>query len=403
MPPDMTALIVILSIVLALWLALWLSPVHRVMFRQRLDAATPLPDPVVWPAVTVIVPARNEESMLPRTIPSICTQDYPNLRVIVVDDQSDDRTPAALEQLRQSHPNLTVIRAADRPVGWCGKPWAVWQAVQQTDTELLLFTDADIHYHPAAVRQAVRLLQSGPHDVVSLFPQLEFSSTIEKIGLAGLVTILALIYPTGVTNNPKSKQAMAAGGFILVRRDKYLAAGGHEAVKSHIVEDINLARAIKGAGGVTHCRLTDDLISTQMYESFSDLWEGLSKNAYAGMEYQPRKFIVGVIMGALLFVLQPVYLLVSVAFALRYPSAKMWAIAALCAGINLLMAAVHWRTIRHFRLPWYHALFMPLSLGLYQIISINSAYHHHFKGGNVWKGRRYAPEVVTSQPAKPAS
>jgi hopene-associated glycosyltransferase HpnB len=400
----MTTLLVLLSLIAFVWLILFLSPAHQVFFRQTLDAGTALPDPRAWPRVTIIVPARNEASMLPRTVPTVCAQDYPDLSVIVVDDQSDDASPQILEKLTSQHANLTVVRAADRPAGWCGKPWAVMQGVERAamlrshaepetrDSELLLFTDADIEFHPQAVRQAVRLFSAGPYDLVSLFPQLVFSCTSERIGLTGLVTVLALGYPAGVVNNPKSKQALAAGGFILVRRDVYDSIGGHAAVKNQVIEDINLARAIKSAGHRLHIRLTDDLLTTRMYENLPDLWEGLAKNAYAGVDHRPDKFILGSVLAALVAVLPPVYFVVSlVAALLAYPETppKLWAIVGVCALINLLICGIHRRTVRHFRLPAWHAWLMPVSLGFYQIIAIHSVYQHLFKGGAMWKGRRY--------------
>jgi cellulose synthase/poly-beta-1,6-N-acetylglucosamine synthase-like glycosyltransferase len=128
----MIAFVIFLGILAALWLALLISPAHRVTFSQRLDVATPIPAPLdPLPAVTVIVPARNEAAMLPSTIPTICRQDYPNLSMILIDDQSDDDSPAVIAQLQRDHPNLHAIRAADRPPGWMGKCWAVQQGVQE--------------------------------------------------------------------------------------------------------------------------------------------------------------------------------------------------------------------------------------------------------------------------------
>ncbi len=249
--------------------------------------------------------------------------------------------------------------------------------------------------------QAVRLLEEGPYDLVSLFPQLIFSCLSEKIGLTGLVTVLALMFPTGLTNNPKSKLAIAAGGFILVRRAPYMAIGGHESVKGQIIEDVNLAKKLKAAGATLHTRLTADLITTRMYEDFADMWEGLAKNAYAGMEYQGRKFVVGVIVGLIVMVLPPVYLLASLIWALAaFPATpKIWVIVGLSAAINGLMFLIHRRTVKHFNLPPHHAMLMSASLGLYQLIAASSFYQHHFKGGNVWKGRRYTREMLTSDTA----
>jgi cellulose synthase/poly-beta-1,6-N-acetylglucosamine synthase-like glycosyltransferase len=393
-------LLILLSLIALLWLFFFLSPAHKLFFKIPLDSTTPLPDPAAWPTVTIIVPARNEANMLPRTLPTICQQDYPHYNVIVVDDQSDDATPAILQQLAQQFPHLTTIRAPDRPPGWCGKPWAVTQAVRHpaaATADLLLFTDADIDYHPTALRQAIRLLESVPYDCLSLFPQLHFNSLSEKIGLTGFVTLLALGYPAGVVNDPKRKEALAAGAFILVRRAPYQAIGGHESVKNQVIEDLNLARNLKKSGARMHIRLTRDLVSTQMYENFSDMWEGLSKNALAAADYQAYKFLLGLPIVLAVAVFPPLYLFTSLAIALiTWPAtAKLWLIVALSALICALISLIHRRTIIHLRLAAPHALLFSASLALYLFIVAGSWYQHRFHGGNLWKGRRYHRDALT--------
>jgi cellulose synthase/poly-beta-1,6-N-acetylglucosamine synthase-like glycosyltransferase len=129
--PTMIAFVIFLGILAVLWLGLLLSPAHRVTFSQRLDVDTQLPASLdSLPAITVIVPARNEADLLPRTIPTICRQEYPNLSVILIDDQSDDDSPNVIAQLQRDHANLHVIRATDRPAGWMGKCWAVQHGVE---------------------------------------------------------------------------------------------------------------------------------------------------------------------------------------------------------------------------------------------------------------------------------
>src|SRR5256885_9195147 len=107
------AFLVLLSLIALLWLWLLLSPAHRATFTDRLDSSTESPAPQIpLPDVCVILAARNEARMLPKTIPTICRQEYPELRVIVVDDQSDDDTPGILEDLKREHPNLLTIRGS---------------------------------------------------------------------------------------------------------------------------------------------------------------------------------------------------------------------------------------------------------------------------------------------------
>lgn len=227
--------------------------------------------------------------MLPLTIPTICGQDYPDLTCILIDDQSDDDSPSVIGKLMQEHGNLRVIHGQERPKGWMGKCWAVKQGADLANLDrrdkLLLFTDADIVYHPQAVKQAVKFLLANDYDAVSLIPRCTFGEKIEAIGLAGFLTLLTCMFPIGWINDPKKKTlALAAGGFILFRKSSYEAVGGHEAVKHHIIEDINLAKLMKQKEMKIHTRFTQDLLTTRMYEGFDDMWEGLTKNAYAGMD-----------------------------------------------------------------------------------------------------------------------
>jgi len=180
----------------------------------------------------------------------------------------------------------------------------------------------------------------------------------------------------------------------MIRAPAYRAVGGHACVKSHLIEDVNLARKLKASGAKLQCRHTRDLVSTRMYDGFAETWEGLAKNAYAGMEYQPHKFWVGLIIGLVAGVLPPVYLALATLWAFRAPSFTSLAALALLCVINLCMVIVHARTTRHLKLPWYHALFMPLSAALYTLIAATSFWQHHFAGGNVWKGRRYGREML---------
>ena len=385
----MIVILITLGVFALLWVVLLVSPAHRAGFTSTLNAATVLPEPATLPPVTIIVPARNEAKIMPETIPTLCAQDYPGLSVVLVNDQSDDDSTAVLAAIGKDHANLLVVDGAPRPEGWCGKPWAVKQGVDLAATPWLCFTDADMFFHPLAVRQAMRLASQGGYDMVSLFPTLIFSSEIEKIGMAGLMTIIGLIFPPGKANDPKSKVALAAGGFILVRREAYEKIGGHESVKGEIIDDVNLAKKLKDSGAKTHSRLTNDLTATRMYEDFADLWEGLTKNAYAGMEYQPRKFWAGIIFGILFVVLPPAYVVVGLSWLLKAHSPRSLLFTAIAVVIWVAQCLVHRRTVRFMRLPWWHMFLMPVSIALYCVIASHSAWQHHFGGGTMWKGRKY--------------
>jgi hopene-associated glycosyltransferase HpnB len=396
----MTTIIILLSLIALLWLWLLVSPAHRASFRYVLNADTTMPAAPALPPVTIIVPARNEAKVLGRSIPSMCAQDYPGLRVVLVDDQSDDDSPAVIARLKEAHPNLTVLSGRERPAGWCGKPWAVQQGVEAALSvcddadQWFLFTDADCIFHPLAVRQAMSRARSQKLDLISIFPMLTFSSTIERIGVIGLLTVLLVVFPLGWANDPKRQMALTAGAFMLVRRSAYEKAGGHAVVRAHIIEDVNLGKKIKATGAKIEGNFTRDLIQTEMYESVSEMWEGLAKNAYAGMEYQPVKFWLGVFGGVLAAILPPVYLVATLAWVVRAGSSHAWVALGLAVIINLCMILIHARAVRFLRGPWYDIFLLPASAALYNLIAVSSMWQHHFSGGNVWKGRRYDRKML---------
>ncbi len=401
---------IFLLLIALLWLALLLSPVHAWTHRHPLNSTTKIDvREGDWPRVTMVIPARNEAAWLPITVPTYCEQDYPDIRVILVDDQSEDDSPKLLDVLQSRYKNLTVLKGSTRPEGWCGKPWTVQQGVNwafQSEektphpnpppmstwgegTGWLLFTDADCLFHPKTVMQAMRLARSGDYDAVSLLAHMTFGSRFEEIALTGLATVLNLILPMGLSNHPKSSIALAAGGFILVKRSTYEKIGGHEAVKGQMIEDVMMGRKLKLSGAKLHTRATADLVSTRMYDGFADLWEGLSKNAYAGMDYDPKKFWVGLVMAIAVAVLPPAYFVWTLLAAWRNHSYRAWLLFGVAAVIVLCQSLIHLRTVRHMKLPLWHCLLMPASAALYAAIVCNSAWQHHYAGGNVWAGRRY--------------
>jgi len=108
-----------------------------------------------YPRISALVPARNEEDSIGACVRSLLAQDYPDFQVIVLDDNSTDRTPEILGSLAQENTGLKIIKGNPLPSGWLGKHWACHQLSQIAGGEMLLFTDADTVHKPHMLRQAV--------------------------------------------------------------------------------------------------------------------------------------------------------------------------------------------------------------------------------------------------------
>ncbi len=425
-----------LLIVIAItWLWFNLSPAMRRNVTQRLepaaaDAASPASREL--PHVVILAPGRNEAPFLPTTLVELCEQDYPNYTVVFIDDHSSDETPAITAKLTARYPHLFALRnEIEPPPGWVGKCWAIqrgyeeWKKVSSEfkvpsselkgsepsiqspalsaensepgtqNSELICLTDADIHWHPACLRTAVEAMRREKADIVSLFPGMIFGSAIERILMGTLTFALLALFPVSKAMDPAHPDTLTAGAFILTRRKLYDRIGGHEAVRNQVVEDVNLGRKLKAAGGKVWIAFTQRLITCRMYEGWSDIWEGLTKNAYAGMEYKPH--IAAGLITANLFALTlaPVYLAASLLWLCITVSGLSLIATALSLAIILLQARVMNGVRKNFQLPLRYAFSLPLGAAIYLPITLASIWRYH-RGGNRWKGRAYGKATVES-------
>lgn len=396
----------VVLLVFAIWLFFNISPARRDCFNHRLlveDADST--SEISPPGVAIICPGRNEATWIDKTLPDLCQQDYPGLRVIFVDDHSDDATPAITAQMDRKYPHLTVVRnEVEPPAGWVGKCWAVRQgyASLQSDPNeknitWLCFTDADIRWHPKCLAAAMNYGSRYDADVVALFPKLEFGSAIEKLGQLTMVLALGLLFPFKKAMDPKHPHTLTGGAFILVKRDLYDSIGGHESVKGCVVEDLNLGKNLKAAGGKIRIAVTPELLTCRMYEGWSDMWEGLTKNAYAGMEYRPH-WAAGFLAAAWTAnVLSPLYFLLALAWAIATPQDwRAWATLAGSVGVLLLQARAMNGVRKLLGLRWWWAWSIPPGSALYSVFIVASMWRY-YRGGNVWKGRTYNKQALANQ------
>ena len=204
-----------------------------------------------------------------------------------------------------------------------------------------------------------------------------------------MVLALWLLYPFEKAMHPRNHDTLTGGAFMLIDRDFYDASGGHEAVAGQIVEDLALGRAIKAAGARVRINTTRTLMWCRMYQSGGDLWEGLTKNAYAGLRFNPVLGGAVVTWTLLGNVLPPLYV----------PAAAIWygwggglpavALGVLAAVLLVMQAWPMARVRRLLGLRWWYALSLPVGSGVYLALMVASIYRY-YRGGNLWKGRRYS-------------
>ena len=263
-------------ILLALWIVSFITTILNLLLIRRLRAGVSLSGPVV----SVIVPARNEERAIERTVRAFLAQTYQSLEVIVVNDRSTDGTAAILASIDDTR--LRVIHGEEPPAGWLGKPHALHQGSREARGEIFLFVDADIHYERDAVAAAVDDLQRHTARMTTLLPHLEMQGFWENV-LMPQLTLTAFTYlPTWLSNRTTYRRLGIGGGTgNLVWRDSYEQAGGHEALKDAVIDDVGLARLLRRSRMRTQVVRAGHLVSVRMYHGGREIIEGFTKNTFA--------------------------------------------------------------------------------------------------------------------------
>ena len=328
------------------------------------------------PLVSVIVPARDEERAIERTVRAFLAQTWPALEVIVVDDRSTDSTGAILTRIAAEDSRLAVVENEEPPPGWLGKPWALHQGSLRARGELLLFVDADVTYEPDAVAAAVLELQERGLPMLSLFPRLVMRGFWEHIVMPNLAFFAFTVLPLWLSNRSRVPVlAVGAGTGNLIRRADYDAVGGHEALRDAVVDDVGLARLVRSSGRPTQVVRAEDLVSVRMYEGLGEIVRGFTKNAFAvtGRSYLTAAVFLtlGLVLHVLPFVLAATGDLISIA-----------SLIVLIATRVILYAALGYRLD--------NALFgHPLMIAVWLAIMIRSVWHTGVRRRVLWRGRTY--------------
>ena len=237
------------------------------------------------PNVSAIVPARNEEATIAAAVESLAAQ--PEIgEIIVIDDQSEDGTAAALKELSSRYSQLRVLETKELPAGWVGKNYAASLGAARAAGDWLLFTDADGVHLPGSTARALADAAEYGAGLVSYSPEQETRTWWEKSLIPFVYTRLAHKYSYAEVNDPDSPAAAASGQYLLIRLEEYERIGGHAAVAGEVLEDVALARLAKLAGVRLHFASGYGIMRVRMYRTFGAMWHGWAKNLYpliAGM------------------------------------------------------------------------------------------------------------------------
>jgi chlorobactene glucosyltransferase len=334
------------------------------------------------PFVSILIPARNEEEAVGRCVQSLLSQDYPNFEVRVLDDDSSDGTWAVLQNLAIDDRRLKIARGKPLPGEWLGKLWACHQLSLQAEGEMLLFTDADTVHKPSTLRYAVAAMETENADLITALPQQIMGSFLEKLIMPFSYWIIMCFLPLTVAYSTQNTLFSAATGqFMLFRRSAYEKIGGFEAIKQHVVDDVELCKRIRSHGLRWRLMAGHDSYSVRQYSNAAELVEGHTKNLFAEFNNNAPALIF-IWLWILLVFLAPVAGLITGILIDGAAGSVFW-LSVACILISLIIWLI---ACLRFRFPLYLALFYPLSVLILALLSFSSMILNFVKKAT-WKGR----------------
>ncbi len=348
------------------------------------------PKPKAPLELSVIIPARNEEANLRACLETLVAQHEKvfaldvDWEILVVDDESQDRTPNIAQEFAGKYPGVRLLtappfelRGAQR--GFTGKTNACWTGAQASQGRWLLFTDADTRHEPGNLRRALHEAERNHVALLSYSPRQMTTGLAQRVLMPLVFSELTSVYPPAKVNDPAERTAAANGQFLMAEREAYFAAGGHRVVGRSVLEDVDLAFNIKRAKHAIRLRFAPDAVSTHMYRGFGDMVEGWTKNLALLFPHALRLALWRVLDILLLLLPLLIWLL---------PYLVMWQRVAILALWARTLLRLYQRIARaHF--PFFASAIAPLGLPLFVYLLLSSYMRHRVLHSVTWKGREY--------------
>lgn len=326
------------------------------------------------PFVSVMIPARNEAKIVGDSIQAMLAQDYPNFEVILLDDNSQDDTAEIAKNAGKDDLRLTIMRGEPLPEGWMGKSWACHQMAQVAKGEIFLFTDADTRWQPQALTALIAEMTRTRADLYTVWSTQETVTWAERLCVPLMALVVVGYLPViGTHFVPLSAFGAANGQCMAWRKIAYQKIGGHQSVHDNVLEDVTMARMVKGSG--LRLRMADaaGLITCRMYTDWRSVRDGFAKNILAGYG-SSTALIAATIFHWLIFLFPLLWLVVD------------FSPLPLC--LFIIGITIRALTAAFARQRVLDALLMPISVLLMTRITAQALYWQYRYGGPEWKGRR---------------
>ena len=354
----------------------------RALRKPKSDIELPAPAPLI----SILVPARNEEANIGVCLESLRQQDYPNFEILVLDDSSTDGTADIVAGIASEDSRVRLLRGQPLPPGWAGKTFACHQLAQEARGSWLLFTDADTVHASAMLRRVLGVALISRAALISGFPYQRTTSIWQKTAMPILFYFMLLCWMPfwWLQRSRCTMPSVAIGQFLFFSAEEYRSIGGHEAVKSRIVEDVWLGIEVSRH---KYRQLTLDLsslVSCQMYREFGSMWDGITRWLYTVASLSAVS-LVGMIAVVLLLFLAPFVWLVY-GLLLAQP-AFAWEVLVMLQVAIVFLA--RFLAGRRFSQPKTSIILHPIGVAFLLLVSFYASYQYLTGAGVKWKGRVY--------------
>ncbi len=369
--------------------------IPALLMWSNLRRFLPPPPPATGrrPSISVLIPARDEGTVIEASVQAAAASRDVEVEVIVLDDRSEDTTAAIVQEMARRDPKVRLVHGKDLPPGWCGKQHACWLLAHEARHPYLVFIDADVRLAPDALARLVAGMEESGVDLLSGFPGQETVGLIEKLVIPLMHFILLGFLPIArMRRSHRPEFAAGCGQLFVTRREAYDRAGGHAAIRRTLHDGIRLPRAYRQAGLRTDLCDATDLAVCRMYRSAAAVWNGLAKNAGEALA-APR--MIGpmsvILLGGQVF---PVGLVVAAILGFPAPWRPFEAGCAV-AALGLSYYA-RWAPTIRCRQSWFGAVFHPLGVLIFVAIQWYAFARDRAGRPSTWKGRHYGAPVAVS-------
>ena len=344
---------------------------------------------IVYDKICVIIPARNEEKTILKTLNSLKNQKITNLEIIVIDDNSTDNTAKIVKKFKKKFKKIFLLSGKELPQGWVGKTWALKQAVDFANKkkyDYYVFIDSDIVLKKNLLLRVYTFINSTNFVMVSLMAKLNCKTVWEKMLIPPFIFFFQKIYPFNLVIDQKSKIAAAAGGFIFCKSKIFQNQNLYDLIPNKVIDDCNIAKLIKKRGDIW-LGLTNKVQSKRQYNNFKEIWKMVSRTAFEQLNYSILQVLFSLLGLFIVYVLPCLGLVYSLQnfgtneFSIHLFAANIFSIS--------MMIFTFTPTVKFYQIGIFFTLTLPLSAIIYGCMTLSSVINHFFLNGNNWKGRKY--------------